>query len=89
MFLKMKKQFNLCLLSVCMLVLGAVLQVVANECGTINIPKGLSIEELNQNRPFAVAIYEIKESRTVCGGTLISKKHVLTGIYEINVLKFS
>lgn len=61
-------------------------QATAIECGTINIPKGLTIEG-NQTRkgfwPFAVSLYEIKYSQIFCGGTLISKKHVLTGIFEM------
>ncbi len=57
-------------------------QSISNECGRINIPKGLTIQN-NQTRkgfwPFAVAIYEIKEYKLFCGGTLISRQHVLTG----------
>lgn len=52
--------------------------IANNECGTIKIPT-----EGNQTHkgfwPFAVAIYEIKEHKHLCGGTLISRKHVLTG----------
>lgn len=93
----MRKQFtcvkfsNLISLGVFMFVLGFVLNLQnslanASGCGTINFPKGLSIEA-NQTQkgfwPFTVAIYEVKEYRLFCGGTLISKKHVLTGTYGI------
>lgn len=57
-------------------------KVMANECGIISIPRGLTIEE-NQTKkgvwPFAAALYEKKESRLLCGGTLISTRHILTG----------
>lgn len=65
------------------------LQAITNDCGTINIPKGLSIEGNQTNKgfwPFAVAIYEIKDYKPFCGGTLISRKHVLTGEYTTNTL---
>lgn len=81
------KFINISNIVVFMFVFGSALdsvKTIENECGTINIPKGLSIDE-NQTLkgfwPFAVAIYEIKEHRLFCGGTLISKKHVLTGDY--------
>lgn len=85
---------SLSLLGVFIFVLGFALnlvnlvnsQSIGEQCGRINFPKGLSIEG-NQTRigfwPFSAAIYEIKEYRLFCGGTLISKKHVLTGIYAI------
>lgn len=79
------KLSNLLLFSVfmCASLLNAVnSEVIANECGTINIPDAQLIDG-NQTQkefwPFAVAIYEIKENKLFCGGTLISKSHVLTG----------
>lgn len=58
-------------------------QVVANECGTADFPRGLKVVR-NQTMkgvwPFAAVLYEVKESRFFCGGTLITNKHVLTGI---------
>lgn len=79
------------LLGVFMFVLGVLLnsvnsQTIDNECGAINIPKGLAIEghqTLKGFWPFAVGVYEIKDYKLFCGGSLISRKHVLTGnLYE-------
>lgn len=85
----MQKQFtalkfsNLSVLGVCLFVFCGVNWriAIANECGTVNIPKGLPVEG-NQTRegfwPFAVAIYKVP--RIFCTGSLISRRHVLTGI---------
>lgn len=73
------------MLSLLGIVVGLVLncEAMTDECGTVNIPRGLKIEA-NQTRkgvwPFATALYEVKGSRLLCGGSLISTKHVLTGI---------
>lgn len=65
------------------LVLNTVnLNAIANECGTVSISRGLSIERnktYEGSWPFAVAIYEIEAYKLFCGGTLISRRHVLTG----------
>lgn len=53
-------------------------QLVTNECGTITVPDVWG-ETIEFSWPFSVAIYEIKENKTICDGTLISKRHVLTG----------
>lgn len=58
-------------------------QDISVECGTINIAKELIIEgnqTLKGFWPFSVAIVEVQEHRPFCGGTLISRKHVLTGM---------
>ncbi|KAJ6636229.1 Chymotrypsin-C [Pseudolycoriella hygida] len=57
------------------------LKVSADECGSIQFPPELLIESKQTRKgfwPFAVAIYGIKESRVFCGGSIISKKHILT-----------
>lgn len=86
------KRFNsLSSIGVFTFVFGAMLntsvysQSVTYDCGTIKFPAGLTVER-NQTHagfwPFAVGIVEIEDNRLFCAGTLISRKHVLTGEYE-------
>lgn len=57
------------------------------ECGRVNVVYDL-IRDGNQTVkgawPFVVALYRVSDSKSLCGGTLISNKHVLTGNNEVN-----
>lgn len=52
------------------------------ECGRVNVTKPLIRGGNVTHRgewPFIVALYEVSPSKYICGGTLISDRHVLTG----------
>lgn len=57
-------------------------QVNGMECGAVNLIRERIHRgnvTLRSEWPFIVAIYETSPSKYICGGTLISNKHVLTG----------
>lgn len=70
----------LCLLRGC--------QVSGIECGRVKFGFGLvrggSVAERSE-WPFIAALYEARPTKYICGGTLISNKHVLTGDDELVV----
>lgn len=55
------------------------------ECGSVNLTRSLmrgGRATLRNEWPFIVALYEVRHTKFICGGTLISNRHVLTGDYE-------
>lgn len=71
-------------------VLIAVFQIYAVngiECGIVGVIHDLihrGDEAIKGAWPFAVVISKISDNQTICGGTLISKKHVLTGKSDVS-----
>lgn len=85
---------NVSPISVCVVLVGMfqIYQVSGIECGTLNVIPDLmrgGNETVKGAWPFLVALhyYQIDGSKILkCSGTLISKKHVLTGNNETLVL---
>lgn len=74
-----KSFFNVCVVLVYLL---QVHQTSGYTCGTVDLTHDLirgGNEAAKGQWPFIVALYEVKRSRCMCGGSLISKRHVLTG----------
>jgi len=54
----------------------------AQECGQVKYSAGLIINGTEVRRgefPFLVAIKTVKDQKFICGGSLITKTHALTG----------
>lgn len=61
-------------------------QVNAVNCGEVILARPLIVNgtvTLRGEWPFIVALYQVKHPKYFCGGTLISHKHVLTGIERL------
>lgn len=55
---------------------------MAKRCGTVDVTINLiqgGNEVAKGQWPFIVALYQVKHFNYICAGSLISKKHVLTG----------
>lgn len=74
---------------VAVIVLHQVYRVSGIECGKVNIIHDLirrGNAAVKGAWPFIVVLYRGSDSQPFCSGTLISKKHVLTGNNEVVVL---
>lgn len=57
-------------------------EVCGIECGKVNLALPLvsgGNETARSEWPFIAALYDLRSTEYICGGTLISNKHVLTG----------
>lgn len=76
---------NVLLLSVCVVIIAGLLQiyqVTGIKCGTVDVTLSLiqgGSEAARGSWPFVAVLYQVSPSQYLCGATLISKKHVLTG----------
>lgn len=72
---------RICLIGVCVAVFQ-IYQVSGINCGTVVVTDSL-VQDGNRTVkgawPFVVVLHLISDSEYLCGGTLISDKHVLTG----------
>lgn len=83
MDLKFKK-INVICVAYCLLCLSFIHCSSGIECGTVNVIKDLirgGHETVKGAYPFTVVLYKDNLTKPLCGGTLISKKHILTGNY--------
>lgn len=58
------------------------------ECGNVNVINDLirgGNETVKGAWPFAVVLYRVNSTVPLCGGTLISRKHVLTGTQRVRL----
>lgn len=75
---------------VCVIVAGLlqVYRVSGIRCGTVDVTLSLiqgGNEATRGSWPFVAVLYQVSPSEFVCGATLISKKHVLTGNDDLSV----
>lgn len=81
------KKFNstkICLIGiwVSLVILHQIYPVRGIDCGTVSVVYDLiggGNETPKGAWPFVVVLQQLSKSETICGGTLISNKHVLTG----------
>lgn len=63
-------------------------QVMSSQCGTVNLLQPTILKgtpTLRGEWPFIAALVEQNNDEFFCGGTLISAKHVMTGMHQSNV----
>jgi secreted trypsin-like serine protease len=56
--------------------------VCQNYCGKVSVPTGLVVygeETLPGEFPFLVALYKFENDKFFCAGSLITRRHVLSG----------
>lgn len=75
---------NFTLISVLFLLVNLlqIFQVHCTECGKVNSIEDLIIDgtkSIIERWPFVVVIHQLNNSEYLCGGTLISMKHILSG----------
>lgn len=62
-----------------------IIEVCGGECGSVDVmdPRISGGSETQRGEwPFIAALYYVEELKFFCGGTLITKQHVLTGLVE-------